>query len=370
MRKTFWAAAATLAAVAGTAVQAQSITPSTFSGSLAVGGSVTIHKMITLPPSGANLVDIMFMADNTGSMGGVIGSVQSDASDILSNLPAGPSYDFAVSRYLGDPAEGEPASYAVNSPLTSSTVATTTGINAWFASGGGDYPEGTLYALQQAATTTAWRAGSERLLLYFGDAPGHTETTDLAGAISALTSNGVTALAFNNAATGNGMDGCYFGGAGIDGGACDGSDDGHTHQASAVTSATGGVLTDIEGKSAADLEAVVNSEISTAVSSLNLSFGSDLVGSGLTLTFTCTDVLGCNNVGGGDTRSFDLTITANTAGVYDFSTFANGVDAKELDHIVVGSVSGVPEPSTWALMSTGLIGLGGIARRRKNQQKA
>jgi hypothetical protein len=282
-------------------------------------------------------------------MSSIIGNAQSGSGDILGALPSGIDYNFGVGHYVGDPSEGvaPTTSFAVDDPLGPSSADAAAGIGTWTASGGGDTPEGNFFALSQTASTTPWRVGSQRLVVWFGDAPSHTETTTQAEALAALNAAGATVIGFNSGAVGTDLD---------EGG-----------QATAITGGTGGSLTnDFASLSPADFDAAVNSAISTATSTLNLAFGSDLGGSGLTLAFTCTDVLGCNGVGGGESRTFDLTITANTAGTYDFSTFASGVDAKELDHIVVTSTA-TPEPATLALMMTGLMGLGLVARKRKSE---
>ena len=341
-------ATAVLASAVG--LQAQSITQSTVTDTMNVGQTITIHKTITLGASGANLVDLFFLADNTGSMGGIIANAQAGASAILGGLPAGINYNFGVGRYFGDPIEGVAPSvaYSTQVGLTTSTAAVQTGINNWIASGGGDLPEANFYALQQVSNTTSWRTGSQRLIVWFGDAYSHTATTTQAGAIAAL--NGVNAkvIAFNSLGAGNGID--LFG------------------QASAVVAGTGGTLiNNFSSLSGPAFTTAVTNAISTASATLDLVFGSTLVGSGLSLSFVCTDPLGCTNVGGGASRTFDLVITANTPGTYDFSVFANGVDATEVDHItVVNSTGVVPEPSTWIMLATGLVGLGYIARRRRN----
>ncbi|NJD19870.1 MAG: PEP-CTERM sorting domain-containing protein, partial [Gemmatimonadetes bacterium] len=170
------ALAATLVLGATTYVQAQSISPSSYSATMTVGQTTTIIMTITLGPSGANLVDLFFLADNTGSMGGIVGNAKSGASAILNNLTAGVDYNFGVGRYLGDPSEGYGEGYLQNTAMTSNKTSVQNGINAWFASGGYDYPEGNLYALKRVANEAAWRTGSQRLLVWFGDAPGWERT--------------------------------------------------------------------------------------------------------------------------------------------------------------------------------------------------
>jgi PEP-CTERM motif-containing protein/integrin beta-like protein len=351
-RLVFAAATACLAAAA----HGQSISPGTVNATLGIGESMTIHKTITLGATGATNVDVFFLADNTGSMGGTITAAQAGASAIVGALPS--TYQYGVGRYFGDPSEGvAPATaYQTLQPLTTNSALVQTGINGWIASGGGDTPEGNFFALQQVANTTAWRPDAQRLIVWFGDAESHTETTTKAQAISALQGANAKVIAFNNGSAGAGIDGRYTG------------EPVGTKQASDIIAAVGGSLqNNFVGASNAAFIAAVTAQITAAASFVDLAFGSSFGGGGLELTFTCTDLLGCTHVGGGESRTFDLTIKGLTAGIYDFSVFAQGIAATELDHIVVGDgVAAVPEPETYALMLAGLAAVGAIARRRRS----
>ncbi len=98
------AAAVALAVVCASAAQAQSIDPASFSATLAVGESVTIHKTITLAAGGADLVDLYMLADNTGSMGTTIGQAKAGATAILGALPT--NTFVGIGDYQGDCYEG------------------------------------------------------------------------------------------------------------------------------------------------------------------------------------------------------------------------------------------------------------------------
>ena len=334
------------------AAQAQSISPNAVDATIGVGESLTIHKTITLGARAATNVDVFFLADNTGSMGGTIAQAEAGASAILGALPT--TYQFGVGRYFGDPSESgmTPATaYQTQQGLTTNQALVQTAINGWAASGGGDTPEANFFALQQVANTTAWRPEAQRLIVWFGDATSHTETTTKAQAITALDAADAKVIAFNNAAASAGIDGRYT------------TEPVGSRQATDIVTAVGGSLTNNFGSiSNAGFIAAVLAEIETASSVIDLVFGSSFVGSGLSLAFTCTDVLGCDDVAGGQSRTFDLTITGLAPGEYNFGVFAQGVAAVELDHIVV---TGIPEPETYALMLAGLAAIGAVARRRR-----
>jgi hypothetical protein len=71
-----------------------------------------------------------------------------------------------------------------------------TAISAWQAGEGGDIPEGQLFALHEIATNPGigWRPDSKRILVWFGDAPGHDPIcSDLTGLPAAITEASATA---------------------------------------------------------------------------------------------------------------------------------------------------------------------------------
>ena len=121
------------------------------------------------------LADVFILADSTGSMGSYIGQVQADAGVILGALLGDPNVDFQIG--VGDYKDFPLDVYAFQlaQPITDDSAAITNAINGWSASGGSDWPEGQLYAIDQIAKDPAinWRPGAKRIILYFGDAPGH-----------------------------------------------------------------------------------------------------------------------------------------------------------------------------------------------------
>ena len=126
MRTRAWLAGLALLG-GGSAAQAATITPDTFSATIGVGESVTVEKTVTIEAGDvASKVDFYFLSDNNGSMTGVIDNVKSVAGDLLTALNA--EYGdaaFGVGRYFGDPSEtGEDGNTAYDVLQTSTTDST------------------------------------------------------------------------------------------------------------------------------------------------------------------------------------------------------------------------------------------------------
>lgn len=149
-------------------------------------------------------VDILFLADTTGSMGPYLSAVKSNAvsmfnslSSTLSNLQIGvAAYKDLTDTYA----------YKRFTPIQSMTSATfSTVLNAnWSPSGGYDWPEAQLNALHLAAVgtgadATGWRASSIKIIVWFGDAPGHDTSNgnSLASVKADLLSVGIKVIALD-----------------------------------------------------------------------------------------------------------------------------------------------------------------------------
>ena len=117
--------------------------------------------------------DVVFLMDNTGSMGGMISSTRRQAKKILKAIAGedaaypqfkGLDVEFAVATYWGDPREQwgtklkkAQNSYKVNKQLTNDKAAVEISMGEWGACSspggcGGDWEEANMFALHQIAT--------------------------------------------------------------------------------------------------------------------------------------------------------------------------------------------------------------------------
>lgn len=151
--------------------------------------------------------DVYLLADTTGSMAGIIGAVQAGIGTIV-NDPAFAGFDVAwgVGNYKDFPLDINPYAFQHQLAPTLSVADASAAVATWAASDGRDIPEGQLFALEQLATDPAigWRADSKRIVVWFGDAPGHdpvcsalTGSADIteASATAALVAAAITLVA-------------------------------------------------------------------------------------------------------------------------------------------------------------------------------
>lgn len=334
-----------LVAVAGLGSQmalADSISPTSYAATIGVGGTTTVNKTVTVNKEATtSLLDIYFLADTTGSMGGAIASVKAAANSLLNSTASLGDVRWAVGEYKDQPlTSGDPYAYRLNTAFTSSKTDVQAGINLWSASGGNDLPEANLFALEKAAGE-GWRTGAGKVLVWFGDAEGHDPSggSTLSSATTALKDKGIKVEAINN---GN-----------LD----------RTGQASSITSATGGGLFASAG---ADVGAAIAAAIKSAVTNYNkVCLDTSETPAGLSATSSAC-ITGAFDRSIDRTFNFTLDFTGLSVGDYSFKTYGTvdgGVVATEADRITVTG-SSVPEPGTLALIALAALAGSGLRSRR------
>jgi hypothetical protein len=141
------------------------------------GGTWTLDMSGSMRPQldpPANL-DLLFLLDSTGSMGGEIRKIQQTISDIsyqISTLPGNPRVRYGVVTYRdrGD-------SYVTRKfGFTENLGEFSNFLNSISAGGGGDYPESLNEGLHVAVNDMNWNSGEAvRLVFLVADAPPHLD---------------------------------------------------------------------------------------------------------------------------------------------------------------------------------------------------
>jgi PEP-CTERM motif len=357
------AAGAALALAFPVSASADSLAPTTFSGTVGVGGLIDItDKVGTISagaPTGAR-ADVLFILDTTGSMSGEISTVQSAFAGTVTALSALGTVATGAAQYKdasNSPSDG--FDYQLTQDITTNSALTQSALSSYFASGGGDTPEQGLYALDQAATTTTWEAGAKKIAVIVGDAPAHDVDHPIAaGGVSvsstadSLKNNGVTVIALD-AGDLNGFG--QFSGPGSlldDGVAGSYTPPPFNSDPSALTTQ----IVNLIGDSFATYSNVSLALTGPAPTDCSVSLPSAIFGS---FDRSIARVFNFGDVG----------VTGTHAGTCSFTVglFADGaLLATEADSILVTGGSGtVPEPSTWAMMMIGFAAFGYMGYRKR-----
>jgi hypothetical protein len=151
---------------------------------------------VAIPKSGvAPNADVYLLADTTGSMGKIIGAVRAGIIAVVNDPPCCLRYCLGRRKLQGFP--GQPSSFAFQDQLAPApgSAAVAAAVGTWSANGGGDVPQGQLHALQQVATDPAigWRPDSKRIVVWFGDAPGHEPICAAVSGMADITEASATA---------------------------------------------------------------------------------------------------------------------------------------------------------------------------------
>jgi hypothetical protein len=253
-------------------------------------------------------VDILFLTDTTGSVGGYIQTLQHVFPVVAQSLAAAlPNFTFnwAVASYRDFEDSGDYANgYKLDQAFTSNSATAATAIDSWVSSGGGDSPEQQIAALKKISeeweTTVGGNAigSGHRVILWGGDNPGWENGSKslaypvLADTIAELVSKQIAVFAINKKSLGNGIDGVGASDSttvGGTGGPADGR-----KQASAITSATGGKIhSSVQVTSALAIAGIISETVSDVSPVLTTTTACEgLVGSYLVEPSTIQNMVG------------------------------------------------------------------------------
>jgi hypothetical protein len=289
---------------------------------------------VTTPATADPMFDVYFLADTTGSMGSIIASVKAGASNILTTLGSMfPGMAFGAGNYR-DFLSGDPFCFQPQQKIDLNRSLTQTAINNWALGDGGDIPEGQIFALDQIATNPVigWRPGSKRILVWFGDAPGHDPIcAGLPGVPTAITeaiatthlnNTGIKVLAIStNTGLPNGLDGTPSQGPYP----C--ANTGTTGQGTRIANNTGGSFS--TGVNAATIS---NTIIAAVTAATNLFNNIKLVAAGGTAPFV-TSISPAGGYGPVDNKGHDFT----------FKVTFTAPPCKDTDQIFTGTIDVVAD---------------------------
>lgn len=369
-------------ALMASAAMADSIAPDVYEATLNVGESVTIKKTVTVDEGTptTSRADVFFLVDTSGSMGGTISAVQTFAEDIVAATSGlgdigwgvGSFEDVPVSPW-GSAGSGD-LPWRLNQAITTDLAEVQAGVDDLQRRFGADGPESNLIALSQAATEAGWRAGAAKFIIFFGDAPGHdpgagaplasgSGSDGLGGTVSpgdpypgptltetidTLTGEMITVIGLDSGSSSFGID--------------------STGQFTAITDATGGLLSSISGSPGSDIVDLILESLTTAFATYStVSLSPQGVPAGVGVEVSDPHV---GDFDREETREFhfEVTFTGLAPGEHKFTIDAlvdGGVVATEKDVIRVPETGVIPLPAAGWLLLGGIGALGALSRRRR-----
>jgi hypothetical protein len=369
------------------AAQADTIDPTSFTANLGVGESVTIEKTVVIADAPtAALIDVHFLFDTSGSMGGRINGVKAAAADIFTGLDALGDVAASVGVYSEGarlaPAGSVPGR-VINQDTTTDSATAIAAINAVTLNnpdGGGDGPENGVNGIELSVENLSWRPGSNRFLFAFGDIGFKSSDPADGGTFAGSTGpNGLSLDDFDNQ-FGEPISTATNATAALAANSVQLFGFGPTGSFAQAITFLGGDFID-SGTDPAEIVADIIDSVTGSFAEYNTVTVSDL-GAGLpfiSVSTVCTGAdtgacVGSDAVGDYDrsvdrTFTFDVTFTREAAGTAEFNTLAlvdGGAVATEFDRFPGDDFVPTPAPSALALMGLGLgmFGFGATRRRR------
>jgi hypothetical protein len=249
-------------ALFGPALASPGVSPASVTKTGDPGYSFNVDKVVTTPEIPPK-PDVVLLVDVTGSMGPTIANIKTNLDKVISSVTGTqPNARFAVASF-GDFAD--PNRFQVNQPLTNNVAALQAAVDSLKPEGGGDAPEDWINALYQLSMgAVSFGNDSSRIIVLVSDENSHDPSGGhtLSDAIKALQGHVIRVIGVNVA--------------NLD----------LTGQASAVTTATGGVIV------SSDANAVTKAIIS-GLKNLDVTVKPDVVScdAGLTVHFSPTQTL-------------------------------------------------------------------------------
>ncbi len=309
------------------AAMADSIAPTAFSAKIKKEGSISVNRTVTVTREVTSAkADVFFLFDTTGSMEDLLDSAKEKAAEILNNASSLGDVAFGVGYYedfpTGDYGISTDIAYQLVTDISKNTTAVRNAINSLSLGHGNDWPEANLYALSQVASSTGWREGSTRIVIWIGDAVGHDGDAEpsypsrigLQDAIAALNAKSIIVEAVNvNRLYHRGY---YYS-----------MDEGgviypQLHgQASAITAATGGTLFD--GSNTGAIVSIISNALKDAFASyseVKLSLSKTFPG--LDVSISPAAITGSFDRSQERYFNFNITYTGVEVGTYSFDILA------------------------------------------------